>query len=172
MPTRDAIPWRKATRLRTFDYRTPALYHVVTTTAGTICRFGAVREGVMICNDIGEMIDEIWNAIPEQFPGVSIDASVVMPNHIHGIIFIEPNVDDALSVALGDIMKWFKGVTGNRYSRGVHGRGWPPYDRHFWHRNYYDHIVRDEPDLERVRTYIVNNPANWNTDRHYRLPEA
>lgn len=93
-----------------------------------------------------------------------------MLNHIHGIIVIEPHEGAVPDVALGDIMKWFKGVTGHRYSRGVHERGWPPYDRHLWHRNYYDHIVRDEPDLERIRIYIANNPANWNTDRHYRLP--
>ena len=59
MQTRDSARWRKATRLRNFDYRTPALYHIVTTTAGNVCRFGEVRDGVVVCNDIGEMIEQI-----------------------------------------------------------------------------------------------------------------
>jgi len=124
----------------------------------------------MVLNDVGEMINGFWNAIPEKFPGVSLDVSVIMPNHLHGIVFIEPQPGDTFGVALGDVMRWFKGITGHRYGRGVREYGWPPYDREFWHRNYYDHIVRDDSDLERIRTYIANNPANWNTDRLYRLP--
>lgn len=168
---RDPDQWRRATRLRGYDYRTPALYHVVTTTAGNICRFGEVQDGVMVLNEIGEMIFTHWNAIPEKFPTVSLDAWVIMPNHLHGLIFIEPQPWDVPGVALGDIMKWFKGITGHRYSRGVRDNGWPHVGRAFWHRNYYDHIVRDERDLDRIRTYIANNPANWNTDRLYRMPE-
>lgn len=168
---RDSGGWRRATRLRGYDYRTPALYHVVTTTAGNVCRFGDVQAGLMQLNEIGEMIFDYWNAIPDKFPAVSLDASVIMPNHLHGIIFIEPQPHDSLSVSLGDVMKWFKGITGHQYTRGVHERGWPPYQREFWHRSYYDHIVRDECDLNRIRTYIANNPANWNIDRLYRTPE-
>jgi len=117
------------------------------------------------------MIDEFWNAIPEEFPGISLDVFIVMPNHLHGIVFIEPHTDDSPGVVLGDVMKWFKGITGHHYGRGVRERGWPPYAGEFWHRGYYDHIVRDERDLDRIRAYIVNNPANWSSDRLYRLPE-
>lgn len=167
----DPERWRKPTRLRGYDYRTPALYHVVITTQGNICRFGEVRDGVMAPNDIGAMITEIWEAIPLTFPQVSLDASVIMPNHLHGIVFIEPGPDDMPGVSLGDIMKWFKAITTTRYSRGVHDLGWPPYDRRLWHRNYYDHIVRDDRDLERIRAYIEANPARWSTDRFHPVPE-
>lgn len=172
MPRMDSERWRKATRLRGYDYRTPALYHVVTTTQGGVCRFGEVRNGVMDRNVAGEMVAEIWNAIPETFPSVSLDAFVVMPNHVHGIVFLEPHSNgDTLEVSLGDVMKWFKAVTTTRYSRGVHDLSWPPYDRRLWHRNYYDHIVRDDRDLDRIRAYIEANPANWNTDRFRPIAE-
>lgn len=161
---------RKGARLPGYDYRTPGHYHVVTNTEGNVCRFGDVHDSVMVINDVGEMIGGFWSAIPERFPGISLDAWVIMPNHVHGVIFIEPRPDDSLGVSLGDIMKWFKGITGHHYGRGVRERGWPRYHGEFWHRDYYDHIVRDERDLERIRTYIANNPANWNTDRHYRMP--
>lgn len=142
---------RKNPRLREYDYRTPGLYHVVTGTRHNICHFGAIRDSTMIPNEIGLMIDEIWNAIPEKFPTVSLDASIVMPNHFHGIIFLESQPNDVLGVSLGRVMQWFKTVTTVRYSRGVRELGWPPYDKKFWHRNYYEHIVRDERDLDRIR---------------------
>lgn len=167
MPAMDSERRRKPTRLRGYDYRTPALYHVVSTTQGNICRFGEVRNGLMRANPIGQMIAEIWQAIPEQFPTVSLDASIVMPNHLHGVLFIEPQPEDAPGPSLGDVMKWFKTVTTVRYSRGVKEAGWPPYDGRLWHRNYYDHIVRDDRDLDRIRDYIEANPANWNEDRFY-----
>jgi len=151
--------------LRGYDYRTPALYHVVTCTHQGVSRFGAVREGIMHLSPAGTMIHEVWEAIPETFPFVSLDASVVMPNHHHGILFIEPQADEQLGVALGDVMRWFKTITTVRYSHGVRHQGWASYNRRLWHRNYYAHILRDERDLERVREYIEGNPANWDTGR-------
>lgn len=68
-------------------------------------------------------------------------------------------------------MKWFKTVTTVRYSHAVRALGWPPYDRRLWHRNFYDHVVRDDRDLDRIRGYIESNPANWNTDRFHAEPE-
>ena len=168
---RDPERWRKRTRLHGYDYRTPALYHIVTCAQGNICRFGTVRDSLMHSNAIGDMIRDVWDAIPETFPTVSLDASIVMPNHHHGILWIEPQPDSTLGPSLGDVMKWFKTVTTVRYSHGVHNLGWPPYNRRLWHRNYYDHIVRDDRDLYRIRRYIENNPANWNTDDFYAEPD-
>lgn len=161
----------KSTRLRGYDYRTPSLYHVVTCTHQSICRFGTVHDGDMHPNAIGDMVQEIWDAIPDAFPPVSLDASIIMPNHHHGIVFVEPQPDGTTGPSLGDIMKWFKTVTTVRYSHGVHGLGWPPYDRRLWHRNYYDHIVRNDRDLDRIRIYIDANPANWHSDDFYAEPD-
>jgi REP element-mobilizing transposase RayT len=125
----------------------------------------------MVVNAIGRMIEEVWTANPGIFPAVSLDASIVMPNHHHGIIFIEPQPGAILTTSLGEVMKWFKTVTTVRYSHGVRQCSWPPYDRKLWHRNYYGHIVRSQRDLDRIRDYILCNPANWNTDRLYPVAE-
>jgi putative transposase len=123
VPSMDPERRRKPTRLRGYDYRTPALYHVVANTQGNICQFGTVQNGLMQSNAIGQMIQEIWDAIPESFPGASLETSIVMPNHHHGIVFIEPGDDNAPRPSLGGIMKWFKTVTTVRYSRGVREAG-------------------------------------------------
>lgn len=161
---------RKPTRLRGYDYRTPALYHVVTTTHGNICRFGNIRGGILHLNDIGKMVQGVWEDIPSAFPTISLDVSIVMPNHLHGIVFIEPQPANTLGPALGDIMKWFKSITTSRYSQGVRELAWPRYEGRLWHRNYYDHIVRDDRDLDRIRDYIEANPSNWDTDRFSPTP--
>jgi REP element-mobilizing transposase RayT len=58
-------------------------------------------------------------------------------------------------------MKWFKTVTTVRYSRGVKELGWAPYDCRLWHRNYYEHIIRNDVELDLIRDYIAANPARW-----------
>lgn len=65
-------------------------------------------------------------------------------------------------------MKWFKSISTNRYIHGVRDHGWPRFDGHLWQRNYYDHIVRNDADLDRIRQYIENNPATWDADQLYR----
>jgi REP element-mobilizing transposase RayT len=68
---------------------------------------------------------------------------------------------------LGDIIGAFKSLTTNAYIRGVREFGWPSFDKRLWQRNYYEHVIRDAADLERIREYIVNNPAKWADDRLY-----
>ena len=163
------LPQRKETRLRDFDYRSPGPYVITVCTYRREHRLGHVSaDCVMHLHDAGRMAVEIWEAIPEQFPDVSLDAFVVMPNHIHGILTlgtgdIEQNPD------LADVVGWFKAVTTNRYIWGVRDLGWPRFDGHVWQRDYYEHIVRNDLEMDRYRTYIENNPALWATDK-YALP--
>jgi REP element-mobilizing transposase RayT len=67
-------------------------------------------------------------------------------------------------LALGEIVQWFKTMTTNEYIRGVKQNGWTPFPGKLWQRNYYEHIIRNENDLNRIREYIFNNPANWAND--------
>jgi len=69
---------------------------------------------------------------------------------------------------LGKYISWFKRMSTNEYIRGVKQRGWPPFPGKLWQRNYYDHIIRNESELERIREYIVNNPLKWESDRENR----
>jgi REP element-mobilizing transposase RayT len=150
-------------RLQSYDYRTPGLYHVVICTQHHESRFGGVSDSTLFLNEIGEMVIDVWSGIPRHYEDVALDAMVVMPNHVHGIVWIDPEATER-APALGDVVKWFKSITTSRYSDGVHRLGWAPYDGRLWQRNYYDHIVRDERDLERIRLYIEHNPATWEDD--------
>jgi len=66
---------------------------------------------------------------------------------------------------LGEIVQWFKTITTNRYIHGVKNNGWKPFPGKFWQRNYYEHIIRNENELTRIREYIRNNPLQWQFDR-------
>lgn len=65
---------------------------------------------------------------------------------------------------LGTVIQWFKTMTTNDYVAGVNHMDWPPFNRRLWQRNYHDRIVCNDTELDRIRLYIANNPANWLTD--------
>jgi putative transposase len=67
--------------------------------------------------------------------------------------------------SLPTVIQWFKTMTTNEYMRGVNTLGWTPFHGQLWQRNYYEHIIRDEESLDRIRRYIIDNPARWTTDR-------
>jgi len=58
-------------------------------------------------------------------------------------------------------------MTTNAYIRGVKQNGWQPFPGKLWQRNYWERIIRDENELNRIREYIINNPSNWHDDEHY-----
>ena len=92
---------------------------------------------------------------------------IVMPNHVHGVIMIlstDPLEIDPSTPKLSQIMRWFKTRTTNDYILGVRTEGWPRYPGKLWQTGFYDHIVRDEPTLERIRSYIAANPSRWPWD--------
>ena len=65
------------------------------------------------------------------------------------------------------VVQWFKTMTTNEYIRGVKTMGWPPYNKNLWQRNYYEHIIRTPQSRQRITDYIMNNPANWETDKFH-----
>ncbi|MGB9853103.1 MAG: transposase, partial [Candidatus Kapaibacteriota bacterium] len=68
---------------------------------------------------------------------------------------------------LHKIVQWFKTMTTNEYIRNVKNNGWEPFDKKLWQRNYYEHIIRNEKELNKIREYIINNPLNWTSDENY-----
>ncbi len=121
--------------------------------------------------------------MPEKFPTIDTDAFVIMPNHSHGIIVITNNVvggdlrvapDSRQShgiappsgpTSLPTVIQWFKTMTTNEYIHGVRTRGWAPFPGKLWQRNYYEHVIRNEIELNAIRRYIHDNPAKWEQDR-------
>ena len=122
-------------------------------------------------NDAGLMVHNAWMELPNRFPFISLDAVVVMPNHLHGIIVIKPgpppNVGASLVAAptLGVIIGAFKSITTVRYIEGVKQERWPEFHRRIWERNYFEHVLRHEQSLNRIRRYINLNPVKWDRDR-------
>jgi putative transposase len=75
-----------------------------------------------------------------------------------------PRATTRVAPTVGDIVGAFKSITTNEYARGVHTSGWPPSPGRLWQRNYYEHVIRDDADLDRIRQYIDDNPARWAED--------
>jgi putative transposase len=98
--------------------------------------------------------------IEPEFKNVQLDEFVIMPNHLHGIIGIV-----AAGVAtIGDIICAFKSQTTNDYIKNVRENNWKPFKKRLWQRNYYEHIIRNETELDKIRDYIKNNPSKWQFD--------
>lgn len=157
-------PARRATRLPGWDYRSPGPYAITICTQHREWFFGDVRHDRVVPNAAGDMVVAVWRDMAAEFPRASLDAFVLMPNHLHAIVHLSREGPLGTPL-LGDVVQRFKSITTARYSAGVHQHGWESYDRRLWQSNYYEHIVRDRDDLERCRRYIAANPANWNTDR-------
>ena len=135
--------------------------------------FGEVVDGEMRLNDAGRMALSEWEALPRRFPTIDLDAFVIMPNHVHGIIVITQTPIGATTGATTRVAPtvgmWWVHLNLNPSPRfciraGSNNRAGPPFVGRLWQRNDYEHIIRDERELERIREYILNNPANWATD--------
>lgn len=186
---------RRSIRLRGYDYAQAGAYFVTIVTYEREPLFGDVGNGDVQLNAYGQVAATTWQRIPRHFPRVQLDAWVVMPNHVHGIIVIvgggggrgdafrsgrSGNVGAALrelpavsemldgecvtptgppSGSLGAIVGNFKSVTTRRINRMRRTPGAP-----VWQRNYYEHIVRNERELNAIRRYIHDNPARWSDD--------
>jgi len=127
----------------------------------------------MVHSPAGVVIDCWWLSIPRKFPTVTLDTFIVMPNHLHGIITIEAQSEmtqDARSAKFSDIVHWFKNWTSNDYGIGVRTEDWPEYPGRLWQERFYDHIIRNDADFERIRSYIEANPSQWQRDEYKPLP--
>jgi putative transposase len=160
---------RKAIRLQGYDYSQPGEYFVTICTKDREHVFGRIEEGRLHVNGFGEIVALCWKDLPNHYPCVLTDEFVVMPNHVHGIIVItEPNPvgegsepSPTKRYPLSEIVRSFKTFSARRINvcRGTPGLS-------VWQRNYYEHIIRDERSLERIRQYIVTNPDRWSADEN------
>ncbi|HEX9739916.1 MAG TPA: transposase, partial [Ignavibacteriaceae bacterium] len=164
----------KSSRLKDWDYSTPWWYYVTICTKDMKCRFGEIRNGKMIYNQIGKKAVEYFENIPKHFLSSEIDYFIVMPNHVHGIIIINDTVETRHGVSLqtnfGKLIKNSLSVIINHYKGAVTRFTRKSIDITFqWQRGFYDHIIRNENDLDRIRTYISNNPLKWELDEYFKL---
>jgi putative transposase len=148
---------------------------------------GEIVDGEMRLNAAGEIARRCWEDIPHHFPLVELDAFVVMPNHVHGIIVIRcrgeasaitihvaktPSKSDASPLrqrpngtqprSLPAIVQNFKSISTRKMNDARGAPGTP-----VWQRNYHEHVVRNEGELVTIREYVLGNPARWNEDENY-----
>jgi putative transposase len=167
----------RSIRLRGYDYTQAGAYFVTIVMRDRACLFGEVVNGEIRPNQFGRIVQSTWGELSDHYAGVECDAFMVMPNHFHGIVVIAgvpvgadlrvgPYSEGAhVGAPLPTIIQWFKTMTTNTYMRGVKTQGWAPFYGRLWQRNYYEHVVRGENELHRIREYIANNPLQWEMDR-------
>ena len=175
--------------MREYDYSRQGYYFVTICTRNHTRCFGEVLDGRMRLNVTGMIAQECWLAIPGHFPNTNIDEFIVMPNHIHGILIIggddysgrdaymcgatprrgrhlqskRQNVDRS-KMYLPKIMQGFKSSVTRKVRKRRDGHAFG------WQRSFYDHVIREEEDLNHIREYIRNNPLKWAFDRYNTAP--
>ena len=152
-------PKRKIMRLACYDYAETGYYFITICTHGKVCRFWS--HGAL--NPCGQLVLRRIETLPARFPSLQLDQAVVMPNHLHILFYLQRHEGQSVM----DVIHWLKTTTTNDYIRGVKAGVFEPYRDRLWQRSYYDHVVRNERDLQEIRQYIVNNPLKWNLDRFY-----
>ncbi len=149
------LPHRKSIRLRDHDYSKPGFYFITICISQMQSILGKIVDQQTVLSPFGKIVTRCWNAIPTNFPDAEIDAFVVMPNHIHGIIHHR----ESSSVQLHTIVQNFKSVSTRRINQLQRTAGIS-----VWQRNYYEHIIRSERSLNFIRLYIQLNPGMWEQD--------
>ena len=178
-------------RYQGYDYSLPGKYFVTICTKNKTPYFGKIENGEMKLSDIGIIARDLWIAIPDHCPNIGLDEFVIMPDHIHGIISIKTNSDSNIVEtmhasflqtniqnptkccttksnyncdsgktrispkpgSLGAIVGSYKSAV----SKIIHR-----FDPDFkWQPRFYDHIIRSDSELSRIRKYIRENPGNW-----------
>ena len=180
----DSNNLRRSIRLREYDYSQGGAYFITICTNNKQCFFGHVVNGEMQLNQAGFSIQTTWDELPQRFDNLELDEFITMPNHIHGIVVLRrgdpcdrPSSDYSPSLkehpkgtlpdTLGRIVQAFKSISTNKYINGVKQHGWPPFPNKLWQRNYWDHVIRHETELNIIREYIRANPTQWKTDKLY-----
>ena len=183
----------ETTRLKHWDYAAPGFYFVTICTRGRELFLGNITKSKMMLSPIGGIARQCWDDIPTHFPNCRLDARVIMPNHIHGIIvLVETRHGASLpgasprgasprgasprgasppgasppgrfgplqSGSLPAIINAYKGSVKRRCNQNGFGD-------FAWQPRFYDHVIRGESELHRIRQYIANNPAKWEQDRN------
>jgi len=138
---------RNSNRLPFYDYRSSGAYFV------TICTYK--RQRVLEIPTIRTALHERWHQLSQRFPGVQLDEFVIMPDHVHSLLYLNGNMTDAptLGKVIGTWKAWVT-IAWRNYHRDTQTLCL----RHLWQKDYYEHVIRNEEDLKLTREYILNNP--------------
>jgi REP element-mobilizing transposase RayT len=150
---------KNSLRLSGYDYSQSGAYFVTILTHKRLHLLGSIDKGIMTLSAVGKLAKRCWYEIPDHFPSVELDAFVVMPNHLHGIIILHNDGNN--QPALGHIIGTYKGAVTRIARRSTLDID---LDHPVWHRNFHDHIIRSQESYRYIATYVANNPACWFED--------
>jgi len=171
---------RHSIRLSGYNYAQPNAYFVTMCSNQRECLFGEITDREMRLNEYGQIVHDAWLRSEEIRREIELDAFVVMPNHIHGIVIIHDVGADCIRPlsrahgraplppaqhqrkphSLGSFIAGFKSATTRRINAIRDTPGLP-----VWQRNYYEHIIRNEDELHCIRQYIADNPMRCEMDQ-------
>ncbi|GHT91575.1 hypothetical protein FACS1894116_00350 [Betaproteobacteria bacterium] len=153
---------RRSIRLQNYDYAQAGAYFVTLCVHDRACRFGNLVNGEMQRSEAGQIVAATWDWLALQYSPVELDAWVMMPNHVHGIIVIGDHLKSeciAKRKPLSGLVGAFKTVSTKRINELRQTPG-----EKLWQRNYWEHVIRNEAELTHIREYIQNNPIQWELD--------
>jgi putative transposase len=163
------IHHRRSNRLQTYDYSNHGAYFVTICTWNRESILGNVINTLMRLTRAGETVMTCWQDLPNHYGNIELDEFVIMPNHLHGIIWMNVDMERAglkpsptvKQHGLPEIMRALKTFSSREINKNRHTPGTP-----VWQRNYFDRIIRNETELSKIREYIRNNPLQWELDEN------
>ena len=176
-----------STRLQTWDYSNDGAYFVTICTKNREYSFGTIKNEKLTETQQSKICLQCWLDLPNHYHNCILDEFTIMPDHVHGIIFIDndlptiPAVETGLKpvstavstdkpvsitkiskqYSLSEIIRGFKTFTARKINEHQNTQGQP-----FWQSRFYDRIIRNENELNHIREYIINNPLQWETDKN------
>ena len=163
---------RRSIRLKNYNYAERGAYFLTICTKHKQRLFGNIKQDKICLNQLGKIAFSCWQEIPQHFPYVNLDVFVIMPNHVHGILWITKSVNDKFNPrkfgkmtkgSISNVVRSYKAIVTKKINQICQQQG----TSLIWQRNFYEHIIRDEKALNNIREYIVNNPLNWHNDPDY-----
>lgn len=161
------LPNRHSIRLPNYDYSSDGAYFITICTQNRELLFGNIVNGKMISNEMGNIVQKHIESLNQRFP-VEIPIYQIMPNHVHLIIMIV-GAEFSRPITLGNIIAYFKYQSTKQINTYIMGSENPtPTDQKYkkiFQRNYFEHVIRNQKDLDEISWYIENNPQMWDTDQ-------
>ena len=162
---------RYSPRLAGYDYTQPGAYFLTICTHNRAPIFGAISSGVVHLSPCGQTVRTQWLRTGPLRPKLELDCFVVMPNHFHALVIFLDRQTEMLEPStwyrsqkgeVGSLVAGFKAAVTRQIREQELLTG-----QEVWQKNYYDHVVRDAADFDRIQEYIYTNPAKWEVDRFF-----
>ena len=159
------LPQRKHPRMEHYDYSTAGAYFITICTHNRKCLLSSIvgdslSSAKVQYSGYGKIAEEQLFQLDKRYPSLRVDQYVIMPNHIHAILFLEEISETIPHPTITDIICAYKSLT-TRECKKVH-----PIDKLF-QTSFYEHVIRGSKDYDEIVEYIINNPKQWELDKLY-----